>query len=161
MGYTHYFPHGKTTLKKWGEILDDCEKLAAADDTPIVANTYTQTKEGWDTKSGAPIFDNTEIRFNGVAEASHEDFLLLRGGVKKQDYEKDRTEKYGFTFCKTAAKPYDLLVCACLLVYVHYSPDTIELGSDGGPQDWAQAEKLVKDVLGYDMSYSEITGETE
>jgi len=102
-----------------------------------------------DQKGGPPIFDTDEIWFNGTdkdftpkdekdhPELSHETFTLFRKG------------SVGFCFCKTAQKPYDLMVQACLLVYRHYSPDTINLGSDGDEEDWEAAVDFVHHVLGY------------
>jgi hypothetical protein len=148
MGYTHYFSHKKTTAKKWALILADCKKLQAADDVPLCH---------YGDDNDSPVFDDKTICFNGMDSDGHETFELIRAGVKKGEHDKSM----GFQFCKTARKPYDTLVCACLLVYMYHSPDTMELGSDGGPSEWADAEKFVKDTLGYEITFSGITGEED
>jgi hypothetical protein len=145
MGYTHYFPHAKTTKKKWAKILTDCKTLLEKLPKNIIIR-------GWDG-GGEPVFNDEKISYNGNADndLDHETFELLRDGAQPEDYEADK--KVGFRFCKTAYKPYDLLVCACLLVYKHHSPDTLELGSDGDPEDWKASEEFVKDVLGYSVRF--------
>ena len=86
--------------------------------------------------TGDPVLSTTEIGFNGKGEDdSHETFLIKRG----QD---------GFQFCKTAQKPYDIVVCAALIILRHRIR-TFRVSSDGGPDDWADAIKLCQDVLGY------------
>ena len=157
MGYTHYFGHGKTSAKKWNAIVEDCKKLQAADDTTIVNNKYVKAGAGWKTVIEAPKFNTRQIRFNGIGEDGHEDFILLKSGVEIQPYEKRTSTQpisFGFTFCKTARKPYDTLVCACLLVYKYHSEDTMSLSSDGD-EEWEEAEQFVKDTLGYDLTFKE------
>jgi hypothetical protein len=144
MGYTHYFKHKKTGKRKWAKIVEDCKKLA--DNLP--EDVLIDGCSAYPT----PQFDSKEIYFNGTDEGfkwidhknnkypknGHETFVLSQAGSG------------GFAFCKTARKPYDLLVCACLLVYKHHSPKTMDLGSDGDSEDWKEAEAFVKKILGYD-----------
>ena len=155
MGYTHYFGHKKTAKKKWASIVDDCKKLQANLPKTILIDGCNAFPN--------PQFDGEQILFNGTdkgftwkqhqnsacglekyPENSHETFLLKQKGIG------------GFPFCKTARKPYDLMVCACLLVYKHHSPDTMELGSDGDSEDWADAEKFVEKHLGYTVKFKEV-----
>jgi hypothetical protein len=79
---------------------------------------------------GDPIFNETEIWFNGDEELGN-------------DYEtfsinwKD-TEAFGF--CKTARKPYDLFVCLTLLSFTeHFPSDIFTLSSDGDAEEWQEA----------------------
>jgi len=132
MGYTHYFPHTAIDQKVWDKIVDDCKKLLAVNNIPLCRYGDDDDK---------PILDNNTICFNGYGDDGHETFSLNREGSN------------GFQFCKTARKFYDTLVCACLLVYVHHSPDTIELGSDGNADEWADGESIVREVLGYELSF--------
>ena len=150
MGYTHYFKHKKTSKINWALIVEDCKKLRVKLPKDIYIDGCSAFPD--------PQFTDKKIYFNGTdkgftfeqrktgeyPENSHETFELLAEGSN------------GFCFCKTARKPYDLLVCACLLVYKHHSPATMDLGSDGDSEDWADAEKFVKDVLGYKVKYSEV-----
>jgi len=150
MGYTHYFSHSKTSKKKWNAIVEDCKKLRANLPQGIyIDGCFAFPK---------PQFTDKMIHFNGTdpgftwedhqnnkfPENSHETFELKQEGSG------------GFTFCKTARKPYDLLVCACLLVYKHYSPNTMKLSSDGDSEDWADSEKFVKNTLGYEVKFAEV-----
>ena len=148
MGYTHYFSHTKISDKKWGKIVKDCKTL-----NNMLAEYASSDIEvaGWDGE-GDPVFDDNEICFNGKGEElSHETFTLRKTGPEVKDWMD--VNEIPFAFCKTARKPYDLLVCGCLLVYKHYSPKTIDLGSDGENEDWADAETFVKSSLGYDEKY--------
>jgi len=163
MGYTHYFSHKQTKIKTWGKIQKDCQKLLAKmpahsgssgghyDNEPLLLNGCFAHEE--------PQFTKNFIHFNGsdesyiwakdsdhCSELSHETFRIDRVPDAKET----------FHFCKTARKPYDLMVQACLLVYKHHSPETMELGSDGDPDDWKEAEKFVKDVLGYSVKFKEV-----
>jgi hypothetical protein len=139
MGYTHYFNHSKVTDKTWNKILKDCKKLYK--NMPGYTNSaggYYFEKPlqlaGWDG-TGEPEFNRDTIRFNGKGpELDHETFCLKRKGSGD--------------FCKTARKPYDLMVCACLLVYQYHSPNTISLGSDGNQEDWKESKQFISDILG-------------
>jgi hypothetical protein len=115
MGYTHYFPHTATDQEVWDKIVADCKKILAENKIPLC-------RYGGDNEK--PILDSNSICFNGFDDEGHETFELVRKGSN------------GFTSCKTDQKPYDALVCACLLVYVHHSPNTIELS-------------IVEEILGY------------
>jgi hypothetical protein len=57
----------------------------------------------------------------------------------------------GFNFCKTAGKPYDEVVTACLLVARdHFPEDILSIDSDGSwsDGDWQEGTKLYTTVLG-------------
>jgi hypothetical protein len=57
----------------------------------------------------------------------------------------------GFNFCKTAAKPYDSVVTACLLVARdHFSSSVLSIDSDGSwaAGDWQQGIDRYSKVLG-------------
>lgn len=122
MGYTHYFPHHHTADKVWRKIKADCEK--------VISNLPEDIK----------IVDESSdhnVWFNGFEDEGHETFVLYRAGSD------------GFEFCKTARKPYDLAVTACLLVYKHHSPDTIKVSSDGDAEDWVEAKALTMKLFNY------------
>lgn len=140
MGYTHYMRFKPVTQKVWNKILKDCQTLYK--NMPAhseSAGGYYKDKplalSDWDgTTDGEPEFNKDEICFNGVGGMGHESFRLGRAEPRND-------------FCKTARKPYDLMVCACLIVRYFHSPDTIEIGSDGDEEDWAPALKFVHDTL--------------
>jgi len=166
MGYTHYFRSKKTSPEKWNQIVEDCKKLVA--NMPSY-NTNAETYYADnlllidDQQGGEPILNEKEILFNGTdanfnydennyPAMSHETFHLEQNPQPFYPSQKD-VNGYIFKFCKTARKPYDLIVQACLLVYKHYSPDTISLGSDGDDEEWKLSEKFVTDVLGYKIRF--------
>jgi hypothetical protein len=135
MGYTHFFPHTQTSDKKWPNIVNDCHKLLKSLPKEIRI-------AGWNGY-GRPEFDDEKIVFNGCIEEdnNYETFSLLKKGSRK------------LHFCKTQRKPYDLLVCSCLLVYKYYSPDTIELTSNGNIEDWQSSIDFVSNTLGYNVEF--------
>ena len=129
MGFTHYFPHEKVLKSVWTDILAGCKRAHA-----LLPESIKIT--GCSKYGAEPHFGADEIWFNGVSDEGHETFSLYRQGSG------------GFEFCKTARKPYDVLVVACLLIYAHFSPGTIELSSDGERKDWAAGKKLAESALG-------------
>jgi hypothetical protein len=154
MGYTHYFRTKKTTDEKWSKIIKDCQKLIS--NMPKIYKGQPLLID--DQEGGKPVLNDKKILFNGTdkdfvygednyPDLSHETFMLEK---EPRGHQPDENGLI-FNFCKTAAKPYDLMVCACLLVYKHHSPDTIKLSSDGSKSDWLDAEQLVRDTLGYNV----------
>lgn len=131
MGYTHYFPHKTVTQEVWDKIMQDCIHLRRA---ALPKNIEIGYWDGTGTISGE--FGTNRIAFNGVGSDSHESFVL------------NREAQEDFSFCKTARKPYDLLVCACLLAYKFHSPKTIKISSDGDREDWQPACDFVTQVFG-------------
>jgi hypothetical protein len=77
-------------------------------------------------------------------DLSHEIFILTRKAWQQEGHRKD--EDTLFSFCKTARKPYDLMVQACLILYKHYFP-YVSICSDGDMDEWAEAFKFVASVL--------------
>ena len=148
MGYTHYFSHMETTEEKWAAILKDCEKLHES--LPRDLLIAGSQGEGW------PIFNDSAIIFNGQAidDHDHETFAMYQKGIERQKWHDP--DRMPFTCCKTARKPYDLMVCACLLAYKYHSPNTMALGSDGEADDWLSAENFVHSALGYRVSFDKM-----
>lgn len=52
-------------------------------------------------------------------------------------------------FCKTRALPYDIVVCACLLVAKQLYDKNVDISSDGSVEDWKEAIELYKSVFGH------------
>ena len=88
-----------------------------------------------------PIFDEDEIAFNGRKdlEEDYETFRLTR--EKKTDFE----------FTKTAHRPYDLMVCAALLLADYTAPGALHISSDGNAADWQPARDWIRTSLGMDL----------
>ena len=82
-------------------------------------------------------------------DCSHESFIIQRDSVKKPfDSE---TEIFDCT--KTAYKPYDVLVTACLIIAAHYFGDQFRVSSDGESNDWEDGRRLCQSVLGYGQEF--------
>lgn len=147
MGYTHYWRREQTLPKKqWNAFVEDVQTLLVrlpkhslsaggySKDAPLVIAGPLGT--------GDPIIGPDVVSFNGSEEVrdddgsdlSHETFYLARV-FEPEEWESPESGKY-FAFCKTAQKPYDLLVCACLLSFKHHFPTSV-VSSDGGPSDWS------------------------
>ncbi len=93
--------------------------------------------------TGEPEFKKDIICFNGDAskELDHETFLL--------QVDNDGRAENGlvFDFCKTARKPYDLMVQISMLRLKHHFPES-KISSDGDSKDWANGRKLYKKIFG-------------
>ena len=122
--------------------------VACADIEKLIKSKKKSVKVQFeDTDSAPPQIDQNVIRFNGVRENGHETFIVRRvpheGRPEWQGLLNDRW----FDFCKTARKPYDILVCASLLVLKAHLGDWLELSSDGTWDEWKPARALCKRVL--------------
>lgn len=113
MGYTHYF-----TLKNKNIDLN-----ALRDEVQTVLDEHKDIIR-FEFDSDEPalnslrVNDNYVLRFNGIGNDGHETFY----------FDTSHTE---FNFCKTARKPYDLVVCKVLLILKKHFQDKIEISSDG------------------------------
>jgi len=75
------------------------------------------------------------ISLNGTKEFGHESFNL------------PEFFSAGSDFCKTARKPYDTVVVACLIVLKHYLGDNVRVASDGDSEDWDSGLFLARMAL--------------
>lgn len=149
MGYTHYWSHDeKLDEKALAEAVVDVKKVADA-----VAAKGIVLRDG--SGEGAPVFSDDRICFNGDGQENldHETFLFPLGG--KDALLAKRLHGCYWDFCKTARKPYDLAVCATLLVLKHHLGSQLRISSDGGRHqlEWLPAERLVKEALGYQVEF--------
>ncbi len=142
MGYTHYWKAEKPrpfTQEEWRDIKT---KFGA-----LVAHLPETTKTAGGFFADSPLAvivqgDPEVIWFEGWGkrekeDLSHETFVL----------EKSPGE---FQCCKTARKPYDLLVCATLIMIHGNAPGVLDISSDGDAGDWKPALEYVRSVLGPD-----------
>jgi|SaaInlStandDraft_1057018.scaffolds.fasta_scaffold76554_1 hypothetical protein len=129
MGYTHYW------YQVEGESLDDWETFAelAKDICGI-----TSSMEG-----ELPFhLEKVEITNEHIwveGNPSHESFVLQRT-AKNPPWREGNTKV--FTFCKTARKPYDKYVTALLIAAKDYWKESIQIGSDGFPEEWNEGLEL-------------------
>ena len=89
-------------------------------------------------------------------DCSHEGFLIEPQYELLGDYDKPHPEEGGkyFAFCKTAYKPYDLAVTACLIILKHHISNAIKVYSDGKVEHWFDAQMLCSSVLGYGIDFA-------
>lgn len=142
MGYTHYFefrkPKGikaKDIERRYQSAIKECAKVALfwnaycehnGDDASRLSGYTAHTKPG--TYGG--------IELNGKGENAHESFNL-----------REHFKENNFGFCKTAQKPYDAVIVACLAILKYRLGNAIEVSSDGRPIDWEYGVKLASSVL--------------
>jgi len=130
MGYTHYMRQSnEIDQETFDQISEDCRKVCEAADIPLAYEFNMVAK---------PVFGPDVIRFNGVGDDGHETFLVNR---------------IDSLFCKTAHKPYDDVVCACMIVFNHYLGDKVKITSDGDNDDWDLGRELCEKVLGYGQEF--------
>src|SRR4051794_34996103 len=116
MSYTHYWERPAIlSSRRFRAAARDCQKavehLASEHAIPVQ----------YERDSSLPaVFDKGQIRFNGPGEAGHETFSVER--EFKPSYQEKTPSVTGMwtDFCKTARKPYDAAVCACLIVLRHH-----------------------------------------
>lgn len=83
-------------------------------------------------------------------DCSHETFYFPRS-IPKRDFEQFDSKRKDLMFdcTKTAFKPYDLAVNACLIIAKHYLGENILVSSDGELCQWVDAVFLCQKFLGY------------
>ena len=128
MGYTHYWRfQGTPDKKKMDAGIAACNKVVGKAKVPL-ANGFGE---------GEPELRKGKCCFNGRGpDDDHETFMVETGDT-------------GFQFCKTAFKPYDPVVVACLIALKHTLGGSVTVSSDGRQEDWAEGMELCQEVLGY------------
>lgn len=161
MGYTHYYykdeeEHDQET---WNSFLKDVKKIVKNLPEHSTSSGGYHSKDpliiaGWDGE-GKPSFTKNMIKFNGGGGFDHETFSIYRV-VDEQERERARNlgRKDFFEFCKTARKPYDLLVQAVLILYKHHFGSHVRVSSDGCFGDWVEAYVFVENVMGFTPVFS-------
>ena len=151
MGYTHYYYRQKELdKKKFQDFKDDVVKLhrSLPEHTNSAGGYHTHQRviiKGGDG-TGSPHFSIDGICFNGDKEKDmyHETFNIPRVHMK------ERVDENGliFDFCKTARKPYDILVCASLIALKKHFGNDVKVSSDGDEEEWQPAIDFFEEVLG-------------
>lgn len=131
MGYTHYFGGTGEKAIKAEAVAIIAPLLEKEHAKGVVALEYNDTDK-------PPFISNKAISFNGMGEEGHETFSFNIQGEP--------------TFCKTARKQYDHVVCKVLLTLEHFHPK-INLGSDGDvdgdgrDEQWSNAKIWLSNEL--------------
>jgi hypothetical protein len=84
-------------------------------------------------------------------DCSHETFRIERV-YRPCEWEEPKKGMY-FSFCKTAFKPYDLAVIACLIVFKHHFGNEFTVTTDGEDQHWFDGKMVCAMVLNYGIGY--------
>ena len=139
MGCTHYWTQRKNYSRVgWVAICVDIKAIlerAQADGVTLWAE--------YDEPNTQPDLNQDFIRFNGAGDEGHETFYIQRIREPLKEWQ-TRTD-LGWSFCKTAAKPYDVAVVACL-AYLE-SCQGFSVASDSDAEDWAAGVKLARRAL--------------
>lgn len=122
MGYTHYWESGPISPDTLAALATDVRNIVLASELPIA---------GWDG-TGEPEYGPDRISLNGIGDDAHESFVIEPSGE--------------WTFCKTAYKPYDVVVTAALLALRDRTG--ARLSSDGDTPDWIAGHALAERATG-------------
>lgn len=160
MGYTHSLRRPKTLdatrFTLWQS--DVRRLLAALPATTDTAGGYYRDVPlricgPWGL--GGPIITPDGVYFNGDAQqdcdgetADHETFYVKRVYQPEAWEKPEGKQRWYFTFCKTARKPYDVLVTAALIRLAYHFPEACKIESDGDADEWAAGAALCQQVFG-------------
>ena len=90
-------------------------------------------------------------------DCSYETFRLVQKHDKRESWQMilgdTLTDTKKFNFTKTAYRPYDLAVTACLVIAKHHLGDDIIISSDEEMRDWNTAMILCQEILGYGSDF--------
>lgn len=142
MGYTHYWTHTRDfSVEEWKGVEAALAAIIRAGISRdiVLGNAHGEPGTG-------PDICGDLIAFNGVEESAHETFLVNRDVPPLESWQKE--ERRGWDFCKTAHKPYDVVVTACLAYLASNAcPAPWTVSSDGTPAEWAPGVELARAAL--------------
>jgi hypothetical protein len=138
MGYTHYWNFKAAPRGKANEI-ETAYKRAMLDCQRIVKQFYAERGGLSGYSAHCKLGEYGGLNVNGKGEDGHETFTM-------REHFSQNLDDNGHGFCKTARKPYDLVVTACLAVLKHRLGDCIQVSSDGRPTDWARGVEYARKV---------------
>lgn len=137
MGYTHYLTIPKTKPVKGTAERNEKRYQLAIKDCQRIIRRYSKLNgglSGFTAHTRVGKYGGIEV--NGSRENGHETFIL-------REHFRDNPD---FTFCKTARKPYDAVVVACLTVLQHRLKGAVKVASDGDAKDWETGVAIAKRV---------------
>jgi len=152
MGYTHYASRRKRLpLALFRLAAEDCRKVVDV----ICQEQGVHVQFDRDDPKPAHFGDDS-VQFNGVEEEAHETFVVERTYTPYPGQEPPSRGEGWFEFTKTARKPYDCAVCACLIVFQHHFDAAYTVRSDGDDLDpgWVTARACCQRVLGYGADFT-------
>lgn len=144
MGYTHYWTF-KPAPKSEASKVEEKYQLAIRQCNRVIKAYNKQFDKGdYRRLSGFSAHCKTGqyggIHINGSGDEAHEDFTL-------REHYSQNLESDAFNFCKTARKPYDDVVVACLIILKHYLKELIHIQSDGYADEWLDGKHLAETEL--------------
>jgi len=146
MGYTHYWTFQKPAKGDARKVelayvkaISECAKLARAWNAEHVKGSIDDADRLSGYAAHAPANWYGGIELNGKGNNAHETFTL------REHYNQNLDD--AFNFCKTARKPYDTVVTACLSVLKYRLGNLIEISSDGDAEDWDAGVAFARRVL--------------
>jgi hypothetical protein len=139
MGYTHYWTfrrpakgEAKATEKKYQAALKECSRFVLKYQSEALGDARLS---GFTAHT--PIGTYGGLKVNGKGENAHEDFYM------REHFKQNLEQASSASFCKTAQKPYDIVVTACLTILKAHLGDLIEVHSDGDKDDWKPCRALI------------------
>ncbi|RDL33211.1 Uncharacterized protein BP5553_08650 [Venustampulla echinocandica] len=126
MGYTHYWEVKDQAVwaQIWPRLISDANQ--------VIGHANVELRQDEYHRDHATIEEG--IKLNGTCD--HEPFVLLPAGPGSM----------GFAFCKTARKPYDLVVATVLMRAKMLAGNGFRVNSDGefdsDLDTWVAAKKL-------------------
>lgn len=145
MGYTHYWYRApELPVEKWMLFAEDVGKILAVARANGIAL-------GDGHGRGHPEVDVDGVCYNGAEPNDYETFYIER--VFSESYRQADDAGRLFAFCKTARKPYDVVVTACLIALQKRFADLVKVTTDGNDSDWQAARDLAVAALGYGAEY--------
>ena len=145
MGYTHYFKIKKSKIlgktrqyeSAYQKAIRDCQTIVRQYNKDLKATDPKHPDRLQGYSAHTEVGEYGGVNFNGVGKLAHETFTLREHLGQNND----------FNFCKTAGKPYDIVVVACLVVLADSLGDAIEVTSDGTSGDWLAGLNLARHIL--------------
>jgi hypothetical protein len=168
MGYTTYYRQKRSmTDEEFDGFCEDVKKLQEALPKTVGAfvSRFGRTAGSSEGDESTPLAIEPQasgsddsvigagrVGFNGAGfeDADHETFLVpknIEDGAESWEADDIKAGKR-FHFTKTARKPYDVMVCACLLALKKRASSAWQISSDGDVEDWASSYRFAKGALG-------------
>lgn len=141
MGYTHYWYYNPSqsksgTTEPFTKALTEIQKYKAHLEERGLVVRGPMGEE-------SPVLTSEMIAYNGDSSTglAHESFCVER---------ELQTPRNGFSFCKTARKPYDTMVCLSIIaLFEAFSdPSVFSYSSDGDEEEWEDAYAIYREING-------------
>lgn len=167
MGYAHRWPENElrpVTWNEWSRILLDFNQLRSTlprlinPEDPKAYWIYCNIKTSYCDDS-AIVFDGRTKQGKEGRYSTCEPFILFGPEWHDNDIQDNTLDQMRNSFlrgkCKTNCRPYDLMVCATLILANHHAPGAWDINSDGYREDWEPAREFIANVTGQTMAIPE------